>query len=106
GPAPGEGPAVGHRLGPLVLVMRESEVEATAVEVEALPQQVEGHHDALRVPPRPAVTPRRGPVRLTRLGQLPQGEVERRPLLLVDLHPGTGPEGVEGLAGEKAVVGD
>ena len=47
----------------------------TAVEVEALAEQVEAHHHALAVPARPAVAPRRRPRRLARLGQLPQHEV-------------------------------
>ena len=53
------------------------QVHAAAVQVEALAQQVEAHHDALAVPTRPAVAPRRRPRRLARLGQLPQHEVGR-----------------------------
>ena len=43
-----------HGLRPLVLVVGEREVLAAAVEVEALAEQVERHHDALGVPARPA----------------------------------------------------
>ena len=53
----GEDLAVGDRLGPLVLVVGEAEVLATAVEVEALAQEVERHHNTLGVPPRTAVAP-------------------------------------------------
>ena len=71
-----------HGLGPLVLVVGELEVEAAAVEVEALAEQVERHDDALGVPARAAVAPRRRPRRLARLGQLPEREVGRVALVL------------------------
>ena len=71
-----------HGLGTLVLVMRELEVHAAAVQVEPLAEEVEAHHDALAVPARPAVAPRRRPRRLARLGQLPQDEVGRMTLVL------------------------
>ncbi len=50
-----------HRLGAFVLVVREREVLAAAVEVEAVAEKVERHHDALGVPARPARAPRRLP---------------------------------------------
>ena len=53
----GELPADGDRLGPLVLVVGEGQVLAAAVEVEALAQQVERHHDALGVPARAGPAP-------------------------------------------------
>jgi hypothetical protein len=72
--------AEGHRLGALVLVVREGQVLPAAVQVEALAQQVEAHHHALGVPAGPPVTPGRRPRRLAGLGQLPQHEVGRVPL--------------------------
>ena len=76
-PVVGEALAEGDGLGPLVLVVRELEVEAAAVEVEPLAEEVERHHDALGVPARAAVAPRRRPRRLAGLGQLPEREVGR-----------------------------
>ena len=57
-PVPREGLAVGDRLRPLVLVVRELQVLPAAVQVEALTEQVERHDDALGVPSRPASSPR------------------------------------------------
>ena len=57
-PVVGEPLAERHRLGPLVLVVRETQVEATAVQVETLAEEVEAHHDAFGVPAGPAVAPR------------------------------------------------
>ena len=79
-PAPGEAAAGGDGLGPLVLVVGEGQVDAAAVQVEALAQQVERHDDAFGVPPRPARAPWRLPPRLARLGRLPEHEVDGRPL--------------------------
>ena len=64
----------------------------TAVEVESLAQQVQGHDDALGVPSGTPRAPRRIPGGLARLGLLPEREVERGVLLLGALHPGAGPE--------------
>ena len=74
----------------LVLVVREHEVVAAAVEVEALAEELERHRRALDVPARPALAPRRVPRRLARLGRLPQREVDRAALRLVDLDPRAG----------------
>ena len=80
---------------------------AAAVQVEALAEQVEAHHDALAVPARPALAPRRRPRRLARLGQLPQHEVGRVALELGadDLAlAAAGEHLVERLVGQQAVV--
>ena len=53
----GEAVAEGDGLGPLVLVVREGEVLAAAVDVEAVAEQVERHHDALGVPARAGPSP-------------------------------------------------
>ena len=87
-------------LRPLVLVVREHEVVAAAVEVEPLAEQVERHRRALDVPARPAPAPRRVPRRLTGLRRLPEREVDRVALGLVDLDAGAG--GLEQLL-ERAV---
>ena len=105
-PVPGERPAPTDRLGALVLVVREGEVDPTAVQIEPVAQKIERHHGALDVPPGPARTPRRVPRRLTGLGLLPQGEVERVPLVLVDFDPSAGPQRLERLPGQQPVIGD
>ena len=74
-------------LGPFVLVVRKDEVVAATVDVEALTEDLERHRRALDVPARPARAPRRRPLGLARLRRLPQREVERAALLLVDLDP-------------------
>ena len=56
-PVVGEALAEGDGLGPLVLVVREAQVLPAAVQVEALAEQVEAHHDALAVPARAARRP-------------------------------------------------
>ena len=52
-PVVGEALAEGDRLGPLVLVVREAQILAAGVQVEALAEQAQAHHDALAVPARP-----------------------------------------------------
>ena len=74
-PVVGELLAERHRLGPLVLVVREAQILPAAVQIESLAQQVEAHHHALAVPARTALAPRRRPRRLAGLGELPQHEV-------------------------------
>src|SRR5207248_1515951 len=96
--------AEGARLRDLVLVMREHQVEAAAVDLERRPEDLLGHRRALDVPARPAASPRRVPPRVLRLRlvRLPEREValvllERARLLtLLDL--------VGLLAGETAVL--
>ena len=107
-PVAGEVAARGDRLGPFVRVVREHEVVAAAVEVEAVAEHVEAHRHTLDVPAGAALAPRRRPGRFARLGRLPECEVERVLLVLVDLDPGAGPfaEVVEGAVDESAVAVD
>ena len=105
-PVPGEVLAEGLGLGPLVLVVGEGEVLAAAVDVEALAEQLQGHDHALGVPARPARAPGRVPRGLPRLGLLPEHEVQRRALLVLDLDAGSGAQRVQGLAGQRAVALD
>src|SRR5438093_845866 len=64
------------------------------------------HGRALDVPAGPAGAPGRVPRRLAGLGRLPEGEVDRGALALVDLDPGAGrlQQVVEAAVGEGAVV--
>ena len=99
--------AQSDRLGALVLVMGELEVLPTAVEVEALTEQIEAHHHALAVPPWAALSPGRRPRRLARLGELPQGEVGRVSFVAGPEHLAVATAGqhvVEALMHEQAIA--
>ena len=100
--------ARGLGLGALVLVVREHEVVTAAVQVEALAQQIERHGRALDVPARPAAAPRRVPRRLARLGRLPEREVDRAALRLVDVDAGAGrlEQLLERAVRQRAVAGE
>lgn len=97
-PVAGERQVGGLRLGDLVLVVRERQVEPAAVDVELGAQVTPAHRRALDVPAGPAATPRRRPGglgRLARLDALPEREVTRVALAPVGgvagrLHVGRG----------------
>ena len=93
-------------LGALVLVMREDEVLPAPVKVEAFAKKGERHDHALGMPTGTPWAEGRRPERLSRLRLFPEGEVERRALLLVDLHAGSRAHRLEALVGEQPVVGD
>jgi len=61
----------------LVLVMREHQVSAAAMDVEGKPQVLARHGRALDVPARTPLAPGGIPRRLAGLGRLPQREIER-----------------------------
>ena len=104
GPAAHEGlPRGAFGLGDLVLVVRKDQVLAPAVEVKGLAQVLHSHDGALDVPARPAGAPRGWPRGLAGLGRLPQREVERVALALVDIHPRSRLELVEILARELSI---
>ena len=68
------------RLGQLVLVMRETQIQTAAVNVEARTQVLTGHRRALQVPTRAATAPRglpRSGQRLALLIALPQRKITR-----------------------------
>jgi hypothetical protein len=78
-PMRGETLHAGRALGlrDLVLVVREAEVDAAAVQVEGGAEMLQGHRGALDVPARTTFAPRAGPVVVAVLGLVgfPQGEV-------------------------------
>ena len=75
--------ARGLALRALVLVVREHEVGAAAVDVEGKPQVLARHGRALDVPAGTAHAPGRLPRRLAGLGGLPQREVQRVALAIL-----------------------
>ena len=103
--------ADGDGLGPLVLVVREREVQAAAVQVEALAEQVEAHHDALGVPARTAVAPRATATSARRAwpsstARSRAGGASRRPPSTVDRARPPARSDVERLVGQQAVAVD
>ncbi len=82
-PVPREGVPGGLGLRDLGLVVRELQVQAAAVNVEALAQVLQAHGRAFDVPPRKAHAPRGLPAHdVPGLGVLPQREVTRVAFLL------------------------
>ena len=65
------------RLRALVLVVRETQVRAAAMDVEGQMKILLGHGRAFDVPTRTAFAPRRRPARLAWLRRLPKREIER-----------------------------
>ena len=98
-------PVGATRLGDLVLVVREDEVEAAGMDVEDLAQIALAHGGALDVPPGPAAAPRRVPAGLVLGGSLPQHEVGGVALVGLDLDASAGEVVLELAAGERAIVG-
>ncbi len=93
----------------LVLVVRELQVHAAAVDVEGLAEQRAAHGRAFDVPARPAGAVGAvalGVVGLVGLGRLPQHEVERVLLAAEHGHALAGAQLVERLARELAVAGE
>ncbi len=98
----------GRRLGlrDLVLVVREDEVAAAAVDVEGQAELHLRHRRALDVPAGAALAPRARPVRLARLGGLPEREVERVALAVVVVDARLRLHLVDVAAGQLAVRGE
>ena len=94
----------GLGLGDLVLVVREGEVAAAAVDVDRFSEIAVGHGGALDVPAGSALSPRGFPVGLAGLGSLPEGEVERVFLDVVDVNARAGLQIVDRLVAQLAVV--
>ncbi len=63
-------------LGNLIFMVRENQILAAGMDVNLLPQIFSGHHGTFNMPARPALTPRRLPVRLAFFLGLPKHEVK------------------------------
>ena len=95
-------------LGDLVLVVRELQIGAAAVDVEAFTQHLAAHGRAFDVPARTARAVGAVPlglVGLAGLGRFPQHEVQRVVLAVEHGHALTGAQLVQRLARELAVAG-
>ena len=97
-------PGDGLGLQDLVLVVREDQVVAAAVDVDLLAQVAVDHGGALDVPSRPALPPGRVPGDLAGLGRLPHGEVQGVPLVGVRRDPSGGLHLLGGAVGEPALA--
>src|SRR5699024_4638942 len=105
-PQAGEVPAGRVGLGDLVLVVREAQVDAAAVDVEGLAEVLARHRRAFQMPSGPATAPGGVPAgagRIGVLGRLPQREIAGVALIggLVLLDRG---QLVQALVGEPAVL--
>ncbi len=76
------------RLGDLVFVVREDQVQPAAVDVEDLAQIAVAHGRAFDVPAGAAAAPGTVPARLLRRGELPQHEIRRVALVRLDRDAG------------------
>src|SRR5262249_21566590 len=93
------------RLCQLVLMVRELEVEAAAVDIERAAQEFHTHGGALDVPTRSPRPPRAVPRRLAGLRPFPEREVAGVALLIADLDAGAGLHLLRVAVAELAVVG-
>src|SRR5690606_37483064 len=103
-PVAGEAVAGRVGLGGLVLVVREDQVDAAAVDVERGAEVLGGHRRALQVPAGASGPPRGGPGGLAGAGALPQREVAgvalgARVAVLGGAHL------VDALVGQRTVLG-
>src|ERR1035437_2022772 len=79
------------RLCNLILMMRENQVDAAAMDIEHFTEIGGAHGRALDVPARTSPAPRAFPSRLIAGRLLPQHEVERALLVRIDGHARTRP---------------
>ena len=94
------------RLGQLVLMVREGQVDAAAMDVDRQAQHRLDHRRAFDVPAGTAGAPGARPLGLAGLGRLPQHEVGRVALVGGDLDPGAGDHLVQRPARQLAIVGE
>ena len=88
-----------------VLVMREQQIVAAAMQIETLAEIAPAHRRALDMPARTAATPGRVPAGQVIGGGLPQDEIAGIALVGGDLHTGTGQQILRRAARQFAVIG-
>src|SRR5690606_31714291 len=93
-------------LAALVLVVREHQIPAAAVNVEDLAQAADGHHRAFDIPAGPTRAPAPLTAQLARLGRLPEHEVQRILLGLTHLDARADLQVLDLLARQLAVAGE
>ena len=89
----------------LILVVREDEVDAAAVDVDGLAQMRADHRRTFDVPAGPAAAPRRVPADHALGDRLPQHEVGGIALERRDLDPGAGDHRLAVAAAQRAIIG-
>ena len=100
------GPRMGAgRLRQLVLVVRELQINAAAVNVETRPQQCVAHRRAFDVPARPPIAPGAVPSRRGGIRRLPQHEIHRVALVRRHFHPRPGNHVVDRAPREAPIIG-
>ena len=92
-------------LGDFVLVVREDQILAAAVNIDHIAQMLVDHRRALDVPARPAAAPGRFPAGLVVAAGFPQHEIAGVALVVRHFHPGAGAHVFQIAAGQLAVVG-
>jgi len=90
----------------LVLMMREEEIRAAAMDVEIGAEMAPGHGAALDMPAGPAAAPGALPARLVGPGGLPEHEIGRVALIGRDLDAGAGDHVLARAAGKPAIGGE
>src|SRR5690606_20039784 len=95
----------GFALGNLVFVVREYQIRTTTMDIESVAQTAGGHYRTFDMPAGTTLTPGRSPAGLTRLGRLPQHEVQRIFLGFTHLDARAYLQILDALARQLAVTG-
>ena len=88
----------------LILMVREGEIDATAVDINGGPQAFRNHRRTFDVPARPAAAPWAGPAGLVLARRLPQHEIGGILLVRRHFHAGAGNHLVQRPARQPAVI--
>ena len=88
----------------LILMVREGEIDATAVDINGGPQAFRNHRRTFNVPARPAAAPWAGPAGLILARRLPQHEIGGVLLVGRHFHPRAGDHLVQRPARQAAVT--
>ena len=99
---------MGFRLGDLVLMMGEFQIESAAMDIDEavlVGKQGVDHDAAFRVPARTALRPRGVPTDAF-FGLFPKGEIQGGFLLRIHFDARAGNERFRGIAGKAPVIGD
>ncbi len=106
-------PNIGHgrssmgaaALGNFIFMMRENQIQATAVDIKDLTQILPAHCRALNMPTRTSPPPGTIPSRGIVIGRLPEHKIRRIPLIGSDFNPGTSNLFITVTAGQLPIIG-